>query len=65
MPIKNVETRRRRGAERQAAFNEREKALGRIRRGYYATLPEHESLATHLRALRTGSHTLNGDEDGK
>lgn len=48
--------------KRQAARAARELAAGRVRRGYYATPTEHESLAAHLRALR-GRGAIVADPD--
>jgi hypothetical protein len=40
-------------AKRFAKFKENQKALGRIRRDYFATVDEHETLTATLRDLRT------------
>ena len=50
-------------AERQRQLKERQTALGRTRRGYYATPTEHESIAEHLRALRGRGVSVASPDD--
>lgn len=57
-PARKAQTRVK-GTARQAARAEREAALGRVRRGYYATPSEHASIAEHITLLR--SSTRLGD----
>ena len=48
--------------KRQSARTARELAAGRVRRGYFATPAEHESVTAHLRALRGRGATVASPE---
>lgn len=52
MPYKNIEKDRAASAARQRELKARHLALGRTRRGYYATPAEHAALTEHLSLLR-------------
>lgn len=62
MSCKDIEKDRAASAARQRELKARNAALGRVRRGYYATPTEHESITAHLQALR-GRGAIVADPD--